>query len=228
MNSISIRSCIYCSNKKLYHVSPTQYRCALCKRTFSIKKILQKEAILNSFIGNESAYLCSRNLHVNYITVKKTYQKLRLGILSFIEQSYAHQKNSFSQYDEYYFLPQSKKGNFNCFFDSIGILGMAYETKIYTLLLPDQFSHLKYLSRDLIDMHYYAQYLSNHKMAHFESFNNVINQFWIFFETFMMHFKGVSQENFIYYLKEAEFKFNYTLEEQRSTLQKILLTECFE
>jgi len=223
MNSLSTHACIYCSGKKLYCVSPTQYRCATCKRTFSIKKHLQEEAILRAFIENESAHSCSQTLHVNYITVKKAYLNFRMKIMDFIEQSYTYQKNSFSQYDEYYFLPHSKKGDFNYFFDSIGILGMAYETKIYTLLLPDQFSHLKHLSRDLIDMHYYAQYLSNHKMAHFESFNNIINQFWNFLEHFMMHFKGVSKEKFIYYLKEAEFKFNYTKEEQHVILQKMLL-----
>lgn len=223
MNFSSSYVCLYCSGKKLYHVSPTQYRCATCKRTFSIKKQLRMESILSAFLDNISTHHCSHVLNLNYITVKKAYQTIRLAIIDFIEQSYTYQKNSFTQYDEYYFLPQSKKGNFNYFFDSIGVLGMAYETKIYTLLLPDQFSHLKHLSRDLIDMHYYAQYLHNHKMAHFQSFNNIINQFWIFLEEFMLHFKGVNQENFIYYLKEAEFKFNYTKEEQRNILQKVLV-----
>ena len=222
MNKPHTLYCNHCSSKKLYRVSQTQYRCAICNRTFSIKKRLQEEAILKAFIGNESAHQCSIALGINYITVKKIYLKFRMGIIEFIEQSYTHQKNSFSQYDEYYFLPYTKKGNTNFFFDSIGILGMSYENKIYTLLLPDQFSHLKHLSRDLIDMHYYAHYLHNHKMAHFDSFNNVINQFWVFLEKFMVHFKGVRKENFIYYLKEAEFKFNYTQEEQYELLKKML------
>ncbi|MDD3343696.1 MAG: hypothetical protein PHR87_08995 [Sulfurospirillaceae bacterium] len=221
MNSLNTPLCIYCSSKKLYHVSPTQYRCALCKRTFSIKKQAQNNAILEAFIANESVHACSQALQINYLTVKKAYQKIRLGILDFIEQSYTHQKNAFSQYDEYYFLPHTKKGNLDYFFDSIGILGMAYEHKIYTLLLPDQFSHLKHLSKDLIDMHYYAHYLHNHKMAHFESFNTIIHQFWRFLENFMRHFKGVQKENFIYYLKEAEFKFNYEKDEQRTILKTL-------
>ncbi len=34
----------------------------------------------------------------------------------------------------------------------------------------------------------------------------------------MASFKGVRKENLVYYLKEAEFKFNYSKEEQRSIL----------
>lgn len=217
-------TCIFCASVNLYIISPTQYRCAKCKRTFSAKKLEQEKQILNAFLENESMHQCSQNLKINYNTVKKSYKKFRIIIMNYIERSYTFQKNSFSQYDEYYYLPHTKKKNYNYFFDSIGILGMAYEKKIYTLLLPDQFSHLKHLSRDLIDMHYYARYLSNHKMAFFDSFDNIINHFWEFLDTFMLHFKGVNKVNFVYYLKEAEFKFNYTVAQQRS----ILLQELYQ
>jgi transposase-like protein/DNA-directed RNA polymerase subunit RPC12/RpoP len=218
-------SCIHCKSKKLYHISPTQYRCVTCKKTFSIKRRLQEESILKAFLENESAHLCSKKLNINYITAKKKYVKFRMCILNFLEKYYIQEQNSFSQYDEYYFLPYSKKGNVECFFESIGILGMSYENKVYTMLLLDQFAHLRHISKDLIDMHYFDHYLRNHTMAYFNSHNNPINQFWVFLEKFMLHFKGVNEKNFIYYLKEAEFKFNYTKEEQHTILYALLFDE---
>lgn len=215
--------CIFCSSEKLYTVSPTQYRCVTCKRTFSIQKLQQEAEILDAFLDNTSINKCSQNLKINYNTVKKNYKKFRILIIDYIEKSNSEQKNSFSHYDEYYYLPHTKKGNYNYFFDSIGILGMTYEQKIYTLLLLDKFSQLKHLSPDLIDMHYYAKYLKNHnKIILFHTANDIMSKFWEFLDNFMLHFKGVNPKQFIYYLKEAEFKFNYTHTEQRTILMQEL------
>jgi transposase-like protein len=54
-----------------------------------------------------------------------------------------------------------------------------------------------------------------------QSKTSKINDFWNFLETYLRKYKGVKSENFIYYLKEAEFKFNYTQEEQREILKNI-------
>jgi len=214
--------CIFCGHTKLYHVTSTQSRCVTCKRTFSHVKYAQTLEILECFIDNNSAYECATLLGLNYLTVAKRYQKLRLLLMAHSETFYAEQKETFSQYDEYYFLPTCKRGKPKYLFDAIGILGMLYDKRIHTLLLPDQFAHLKNLEETSIEKETYARYLNQHKMAHYESFENALVDFWHFLEEWMDHFKGVQKENFIYYLKEAEFKFNYTKEEQRLILQKML------
>jgi len=215
-------ACIFCGHTKLYHVTSTQSRCVTCKRTFSHVKYAQTLEILECFIDNNSAYECATLLGLNYLTVAKRYQKLRLLLMAHSETFYAEQKETFSQYDEYYFLPTCKRGKPKYLFDAIGILGMLYDKRIHTLLLPDQFAHLKNLEETSIEKETYARYLNQHKMAHYESFENALVDFWHFLEEWMDHFKGVQKENFIYYLKEAEFKFNYTKEEQRLILQKML------
>ena len=214
-------SCIFCGHFKLYEVSSTQYRCVQCKRTFSHVKYAKEIEIIEHFIANKSAYECSALLEINYITVKKIYQKLRLYIMHYTESLYTELTHSFSQYDEYYYLPTSKRGNALHLFDAIGILGMLYGKQIYTLLLPDQFAHLKNLDKNSIEKETYARFLNQHKVAHYESFSNALMDFWNFLEEWMSHFKGIKKENFIYYLKEAEFKFNYTKEEQRLILETL-------
>lgn len=215
--------CIFCAETKLYKVSATQYRCVTCKRTFSHEKHAQKMHIIEAFIANQSAYECAKELTLNYATVTKTYHTLRLLIIEYLEALYAEQMETFSQYDEYYYLPTCKRGNPKHLFDAIGILGMLYGKRIYTLLLPDQFTHLRHLKEDSPEKETYARYLNQHKVAHYESFDNVLMDFWTFLETWMEHFKGIRKEHFIYYLKEAEFKFNYDTNEQRTVLQNMLL-----
>lgn len=180
-------------------------------------------AILECFLDNNSAYECAALLGLNYLTIAKKYQKLRLLLITHSEALYAEQTQTFSQYDEYYYLPTCKRGKNRYLFDAIGILGMLYGNRIHTLLLPDQFAHLKNLEETSIEKETYARYLNQHKVAHYDSFDNALVDFWHFLESWLEHFKGVSKENFIYYLKEAEFKFNYDKEEQRMILQKILV-----
>lgn len=217
------KQCIFCGQTKLYEVSSTQYRCISCKRTFSHAKQATEMQILNAFIANQSAHECATHLQLNYLTVSKTYHKLRLLLIEHSEALYAEQTNTFSQYDEYYFLPTYKRGKPKYLFDAIGILGMLYGKRIHTLLLPDQFAHLKNLEDTSIEKETYARYLNQHKVAHYESFDNALVDFWHFLENWLDHFKGIKKENFIYYLKEAEFKFNYNKEEQHAILTQKLI-----
>jgi len=217
------KQCIFCGHTKLYEVSITQYRCSACKHTFSHVKYAQEMAILECFLDNNSAYESASLLGLNYLTVAKRYQKLRLLLITHSEMLYAEQTETFSQYDEYYFLPACKRKRPKYLFNAIGILGMMYGKRIHTLLLPDQFAHLKNLEENSIEKETYARYLNQHKVAHYESFDNALTRFWEFLEDWMDHFKGVGKENFIYYLKEAEFKFNYEKEEQCLILQKMLV-----
>ncbi len=215
-------SCIFCKEKRLYQVSPTQFKCFTCKKKFSLQKYQHEQAIIQAFIANQSASLCASSLGLNYATVKKMYQKIRLLLMEYSENIYHQQTHTFSQYDEYYFLPTCKRKNPHYLFDAIGILGMVYETHIYTLLLPNQFAHLKHLEEKAIEKEMYARFLMQHRVAHYESFENPLSNFWRYLERWMEHFKGVKEENFIAYLKEAEFKFNHKNEvEQRSILEAL-------
>lgn len=218
---IKNNACIFCGHTKLYEVSSSQSRCAMCKRTFSHIKYAKKIEVLKCFLADKSAHECAMHLSLNYLTVSKIYHTLRLLLIEYLESLYTQHAQTFSQYDEYYFLPTCKKKKAKYLFDAIGILAILYDTHVYTLLLPDQFAHVRDLEEDAIEKETYARFLHQHKVAHYESFHTPINRFWIFLETWMEHFKGIKREKFIYYLKEAEFKFNYTPEAQRSILEAL-------
>jgi len=52
------------------------------------------------------------------------------------------------------------------------------------------------------------KYLTFNKIAKLTKAQSTITQFWDYFETFICQYKGVSDEQFVFYLKEAEWRFN--------------------
>ena len=215
--------CPYCGSKRLYIVTQTSLKCSTCKRKYSLKKLEKDSVVMDYFCNDISANECSKSLHVNYKSIKDRYMDFRKLALLHTEKIYHKKEDEFSEYDEYYFLPQNKRGKVKYLFDAIGILGMVYRSSVYTLLLPDQFSHIKNAKLDIKITYIkeYAQYLNRHKIVHFEKFDSQIIRFWVFLEKKLLHFKGISKENFIYYLKEYEFKFNYTKKMQKEILWKL-------
>ncbi len=100
-------NCIFCNNKKLYHLKTGQVKCASCKKKFSLKKIEKDLSIINAFCQNKTANQASIDLNINYITVKNRYEILRNEIALYLEEQY--QGKNVLQYDEYIYLEQSKK-----------------------------------------------------------------------------------------------------------------------
>jgi len=215
--------CPFCGSKDQYKVTQTSFKCSTCKRKYSFKKLEKDYKIMDYFCEDISANECAKSLHVNYKGVKDRYMDFRKLLLLHVEKKYSQNHAEFSEYDEYYFLPQNKRGKVKYLFEAIGVLGMVYNNSVYTLLLPDQFSHIKNALHDvkITYMKEYAKHLNRYKIMHFEKFDSQLIRFWIFLEKKLLHFKGISRENFIYYLKEYEFKFNHEKKIQKEILWKL-------
>lgn len=82
--------------------------------------------------------------------------------------------------------------------------------KYRTNLLDDGMQHEYY--------NQLSRFITFRRVAKLEHLDNTIIKFWSFFEENIKRYRGVDRENFIYYLKEFEFKFNYTQEEQKNIL----------
>lgn len=226
MNLFNPTICPFCSGKKLYTVSKTSLKCASCHKKYSTKKLETDATCIEFFCKDTSANKCAQSLHVNYKTIQNRYMDFRKLIMLYIEDTYKAKQALFTEYDEYYFLPKNKRGKVKYLFESIGILGQVYEDTVYTILLPDQFSHLRQeaLLNPEVNFAYlkeYSRFLNRYKIVHFEKFDSKIIRFWVFLEEKLAHFKGIDRENFAFYLKEYEFKFNHTVEEQQNILWKL-------
>jgi len=52
------------------------------------------------------------------------------------------------------------------------------------------------------------KYLTYHTISKLSKERNTIRDFWAYFEQFIRKYKGVSDAQFVFYLKEAEWRFN--------------------
>lgn len=202
--------CIFCNHKKLYVLKTGQLKCGGCKKKFSQKKILQRERIIECFCKNLTANQTAQILKISYQTIANEYKKIRENIAIFSQEYYIDKE--ILAYDEYLYLEKSKKQKENIF-QSKNFLTFCYENKVYNLLMPNI---KRYEELEVKD---FSRFMRTNKISKYEEKELLIRQFWDFFESSILKYKGVDEENFFYYLKECEFKFNYTYERQNEILK---------
>ena len=203
-----IMKCIYC-NSPTYTLSNGYKKCKVCKKKFSPKKIERKKAIKECFCKNYTINRCASTNNLSYLSVQKQYNAIRQKIAIFMEEDFINNKQII-EYDEYIYLPLTKRDKKENIFDGFNFLTYNFDNKIYNLLLPSLARYKSQLLQDKIDEIYYKEFekflycnhLSNTKQG------NLIKNFWQYLENFMLKFNGINNDNFFYYLKEAEFKFN--------------------
>jgi len=211
--------CIYCNHEKLYVLKSGQLKCSKCKKKVSPKKIQTDLDLINCFCENFSANQTSKELHMSYVTVKKRYERFRQLIANHLEEEY--QEKTVREYDEYIYLQQSKKKIKENIFDAQNFLTFHYENKVYNLLMPNLNRYKnQFLDDGLQDIYFkeFSKFMMLNKVSKVQKRENLITRFWLFFEKSILKYKGVKDENFVYYLKEIEFKFNYELDKQKEIL----------
>lgn len=220
----SCMRCIYCRHDKLYELKSAQLKCAKCKRKFSPKKLQTDLNLIECFCENLSANEASKQLNISYVTAKKKYELFRSLIANFLEERY--QGKTTIEYDEYIYLEKSKKKVKENIFDAQNFLTFHYDDKIYNLLMPNLNKYKNRFLEDGTDETYFkefSKFMMFNKISKTKKRENLITQFWLFFEDSILKYKGINHENFFYYLKEIEFKFNYEKELQTSILKELLL-----
>ncbi|MCF6310336.1 MAG: transposase [Sulfurimonas sp.] len=214
--------CIYCHNKKLYKLKTRQLKCSACKKKFSIKNFQTNSEIIEYFINNLTANQTAKKLDINYVTVKKRYDLFRRLIANYLEVEY--KDKTVLEYDEYIYLQKSKKKIKENIFDAQNFLTFHYDEKVYNLLMQNLNVYKNQFLEDGAEEIYFkefSKFMMMNKISKTKERENLITKFWIFFEDSILKYKGVGDENFFYYLKEIEFKFNYTKNEQKDVLENL-------
>ena len=216
--------CPKCNSSKLYKLKSNQLKCSTCRAKFSPAKINRDLNIIKEFCDNLTINQASKRLGLNYVTVKNRYYIFRKLIANFLEDEYEYKK--VIEYDEYIYLEASKKKIDENIFDAQNFLTFHYEDKVYNLLMPNLNRYKNQFLNDGIDkayFHEFSKFMMFNKIAKIQNRENLITKFWIFLEKSITMYKGIKYDNFFYYLKEIEFKFNYTQEEQKEILKKLYM-----
>ncbi len=199
-------NCIYCKHPHTYVLADKQHKCSKCKRKFSISKIQREEKLFIHFQDGDTARQTSIQTKMHFLTVQKYFEKFRTTIALNSDSMYQKNGNKTTDYDEYLYLPQSLNIKDNI--DKIQhFLTLSYDDTIYNIMIPkaqQSFLCKQDNNREKLRM----KYLKFNTISHFSKSQNVITTFWDYFEKFICRYKGVSNEKFIFYLKEAEWRFN--------------------
>ncbi len=213
--------CIYCHHR-LYRLNDGMVKCSVCKKKYSPSRIAQIKAILQAFCNDENARTASKALGHSYVSVLNYYQKFRRLCAQHCEEYYHLHRTQDTQYEEYLYIEKSKRRDKTAIFDSHNFLTFGYGDKVYTLLMPSLGLFKQQFVADNLEEIYhkeFSKFMRTSKIIKVYEHDNVIEKFWYFFEEFITGFKGVSNEHFPYYLKEAEFKFNTPLEKRSEILE---------
>jgi DNA-directed RNA polymerase subunit RPC12/RpoP/transposase-like protein len=216
--------CPYCNSKILYQLKTGQLKCSACRKKFSPKRIQRDMLIIDTFCKNLTANECSKMLHLNYITVKNRYEDFRKLIAQYLENKYLGKE--VLEYDEYIYLEKNKKKIEANIFDAQNFLTFHFDNQVYNLPLTDLSQYKKEFLSDGLDKAYFKEFSKSmmlNKITKIQKLDNLITKFWIYFEKEILKYKGIKRENFFYYLKEIEFKFNYTKDEQTKILKKLYM-----
>lgn len=176
------------------------------------------------FCADKNALSVSKSVGITYVTVLKYYQQFRHIIAEYCESQYHTLRTQESQYEEYLYLEKSKRHDKKAIFDSHNFLTFGYGENVYTLLMPSLGMYKQQFLEDNLEEVYFkefSKFMRTSKIIRISEHDNAITRFWHYFEEFITSFKGVSNEHFPYYLKEAEFKFNTPFEKRSGILEKL-------
>lgn len=214
---MKVSNCPYCHSKRLYTLQNNYKKCSSCGRKFSPKKLHTDNTIIEFFCNNINANRCAKILGVNYRTVQNRYMLFRKLIATYLEELHYNMPVDNSSYEEYYYFTNNQKKNKKkSLYDAINIIGFYSNKKIFTLLMP----RLPVYNNEE-DTKTFENYLKWHKIHSKNAYSTPLNIFWKYLEENLKKYKGVDNENFFYYLKECEFKFNYLQNKQIEILKEL-------
>lgn len=209
-----MNTCSYCNSKQIYILKNGYIKCGACKRKYSLLKLQRDKEIIHAFCSDLNVLTASKELHLNYVTVQRRYKEFRSLITEFLDEDHHIKEQKSNEFDEYIYM---KNDNI---YMAQNFLTYHYENSIYNLMLPSLYRYRTF-SKSEEDL---SKFLFLNRISKLESKNSLINDFWDFLENFLKQFKGVNSANFVYYLKEAEFKFNYEKKTQEEILLKLYLS----
>ena len=198
--------CIYCSNPYTYELSNKQRKCSRCKRKFSPRKIAREEKLRALFIKGVNARKASKQTGMHFATIQKYFETFRKELALKSDEQYQQNSHRVTEYDEYLYLPKSLKAE-----ESIAkvqhFLTLSYDGRVYNLMMPD-IKRYRIDAEEKQKRSLLLKYLNFNKVAKLSKAKNTITEFWDYFEIFILQYRGVSDEQFVFYLKEAEWRFN--------------------
>jgi transposase len=232
--------CPKCESTTLYKLSDKRVKCRQCGFKFSTVKVLDDFKILHYFSLEIPANKAAKDIQCNYRKVSNKYKQYREEIIEFLSKEYKKLSGEI-ECDESYFGGKRKYKRGRGAYNKTKVFGMLERHgKIYTTIINDVTA--KTLMNEIIknsekgsvfytdkfksykSLKFYGKHISIDHSKNFAKSKNHINGlegFWSFAKERLLKYHGISKNNFHFYLKEMEFRYNYRKENIYHLLTKI-------
>lgn len=243
-NFLRGKKCVSCGSFKVNRTSRGYVKCRSCHTQKSLKKIRIEIATVIGFYQQQPAYRLASDLGVDYQTVTRVYQKLRLALYHTAELEGTKLSGEIEM-DEAYFGGRRKgkrgrgaKGKSIVF----GLLerdGRVYTRVVEGVSADDLMTIIRkktrkgsvYFSDTFKSYNSLKRLGKHHKVNHSKSMVdkktknhiNGIEGFWSFAKHILYNYRGVSKYHFPMYLKEVEYRYNH----RNDNLFKLFLSTYF-
>ena len=223
------KSCIYCGKYTLSKLKDKRLKCKSCNKKYSLTKLKKDIQILYYFYLEISGRKTAKEINVNYKTVQSRFMNFRKSIKKYCDDE-AEKLNGKLEIDESYFGGK-RKGNRGRGANNkaivFGILerkGKVYlkivenvskevlmdaikeKTKKGSVFYTDGFK--SYASLHQFGKHNIIKH-SEDEFAKGHNHINGIEGFWSYAKERFHKYHGIKKNNYPFYLKEMEFRFNH-------------------
>jgi transposase len=222
------KECPRCSSEHLYHLQDNRFKCYHCSFKYSPKKYSDDIVILHYFSLEIPANKTAKDIGCSYNKVRNKYMQYRQEIYDFLQKEF-NKLSGEIECDESYFGGKRKGPRGRGSACKIKVFGMLErQGKIFTTIIDNVtaetlMNEIKSNSekgsvfytdkfRSYKSLKFYGKHLTIDHNKYFKNGRRHINGlegFWSFAKERLLKYHGVSKNNFLLYLKEMEFRYNY-------------------
>ncbi|MBU0760864.1 MAG: IS1595 family transposase [Nanoarchaeota archaeon] len=222
------KKCLFCDNYGLYRLADKRVKCKHCNKYYSIKKLKRDLKILYYFYLEVSAKKTAGEMNLDYGVVHRKFMQFRKSIADYCNTE-AKKLNGKLEMDESYFGGK-RKGNRGRGANNKAIVFGILERKgrVHTVIVPNVSKEtlMKEIENKTLkgsvfytdgwksynSLHQFGKHsVIKHSEDEFAKDDNHINGiegFWSYAKERFHKYHGIKKNNYPFYLKEMEFRFN--------------------
>jgi len=236
------RKCIFCDKNRLYKLKDNRVKCKSCNKYYSLKKLRIDMMVLYYFYLEISARKTANELELNYKTIQDRFMQFRKKIADYCNQE-AKKLNGELELDESYFGGKRKGKRGRGAKNKAIVFGiLERKGKIYTKIVEDVsaatlMSEIENKTKkgsvfytdgwkSYASLHQFGKHnIIDHDKELVDINHNHINGiecFWSFAKERFHKYHGIDKQNYPFYVKEMEFRFNH----RNDNVYKLLVNIC--
>ena len=223
------KTCVFCDRYGLYKLADKRVKCKHCNKYYSLRKLKRDVLVLYYFYLEISAKKTARELRLDYETIQSRFMQFRKKIAVYCNQE-ARKLNGEVELDESYFGGKRKGNRGRGAHNKTIVFGiLERKGKVYTKIVENvsketlmkeienktqkgsvfytdgwkSYNSLEQYGKHNIIKHDEDKFADNHNHI------NGIEGFWSYAKERFHKYHGINKNNYPFYLKEMEFRFNH-------------------